>query len=167
LDFADKFFCLQKIRKEKIKFKAMTPVPTSEMLDELAVDVMDLQSILVEESKTKHKQLIRKYLDKIYTTKRKYSPVPEFEQGKDEEAHKNNLINALIFRTRLVQRITTTDIQGALLRLNCHHRLLHLLLHQLLAHPASAPQAREEVSSIDRISHRWMSLGKIHEREIQ
>lgn len=58
----------------------MAPVPMSEMLDELAVDVMDLQSQLAEESRSKHKQLIRKMLDKVFMSK-KYSPIPEFENG--------------------------------------------------------------------------------------
>lgn len=61
----------------------MAPVAMSEMLDELAVDVMDLQSLLAEESKTKHKQLIRKMLDKTFMS-RKYLPIPEFENGKKE-----------------------------------------------------------------------------------
>ncbi len=59
----------------------MARIPLSEMLDELAVDVMDLQTQIAEESRTKHKQLIRKYLDKVYMNK-KYLPIPEFENGK-------------------------------------------------------------------------------------
>lgn len=59
----------------------MAPVPMIEMLDELAVDVMDLQSQLAEESKIKHKQLIRKMLDKVFMSN-KYLPIPEFENGK-------------------------------------------------------------------------------------
>lgn len=59
----------------------MAPVPMNEMLDELAVDVMDLQSQMAEESKTKHKQIIRKMLDKVFMSK-KYLPVNEFESGK-------------------------------------------------------------------------------------
>lgn len=59
----------------------MSPVPQSEMLDELAVDVMDLQSQMADESnKTKHKQMIRKMIDKNFTSN-KYQPVPEFEKG--------------------------------------------------------------------------------------
>lgn len=59
----------------------MAPVPMLEMLDELAVDVMDLQSQLAEEPKIKHKQLIRKMLDKVFMSK-KYQSIPEFEKGK-------------------------------------------------------------------------------------
>lgn len=61
----------------------MAPIPISEMLDELAVDVMDLQSQLAEESKSKHKQLIRKMLDKVFMSK-KYLAVPEFEKGESK-----------------------------------------------------------------------------------
>lgn len=61
--------------------KNMAPIPLVELIDELAVDVMDLQTKLSEESKVKHKDIIRKMLDKIYTNK-KYSPIPEFEKGK-------------------------------------------------------------------------------------
>jgi hypothetical protein len=64
----------------------MAPVPMNEMLDELAVDVMDLQTLLSEESKIKHKQLIRKMLDKVFMSK-KYLPIPEFEKG--ELTYKN------------------------------------------------------------------------------
>lgn len=60
----------------------MSPVPQSEMLDELAVDVMDLQSQMADESnKSKHKQMIKKMIDKNFTSK-KYQPIPEFEKGK-------------------------------------------------------------------------------------
>lgn len=59
----------------------MAPVPMSEMLDELAVDVMDLQSLIADKPKTMHKQLIRKTLDKTFMNG-KYLPVPEFEAGK-------------------------------------------------------------------------------------
>lgn len=58
----------------------MAPIPMAELIDELAVDVMDLQTQLAEESKVKHKEIIRKMLDKIYTNK-KYLPIPEFEKG--------------------------------------------------------------------------------------
>jgi len=60
----------------------MSPVPQSEMLDELAVDVMDLQSQMADESnKSKHKQMIKKMIDKNFTSN-KYQPIPEFEKGK-------------------------------------------------------------------------------------
>jgi len=59
----------------------MSPVPQSEMLDELAVDVMDLQSQMADESnKSKHKQMIKKMIDKNFTGN-KYQPIPEFEKG--------------------------------------------------------------------------------------
>lgn len=60
----------------------MAPVPHNEMLDELAVDVMDAQSQMADEgNKSKHKQIIRKMIDKNQTLK-KYQAVPEFETGK-------------------------------------------------------------------------------------
>lgn len=59
----------------------MAPVPISEMLDELAVECMDLQVALAEEpNKTKHVDLIRKQIDKIIS-KEKFLPIPEFEEG--------------------------------------------------------------------------------------
>lgn len=59
----------------------MAPIPNNEMLDELAVDCMDLQSEIASESdKNKHPDLIRNTLKKIIETS-KYKPLPEFEQG--------------------------------------------------------------------------------------
>jgi hypothetical protein len=59
----------------------MAPIPNNEMLDELAVDCMDLQSeIASEPDKNKHSDLIRKTLKKIIDSN-KYDPLPEFEQG--------------------------------------------------------------------------------------
>jgi hypothetical protein len=60
----------------------MAPVPHGEMLDELAVDVMDLQSAMADEgNKSKHKQMIRKMIDKNFTAQ-KYQAIPEFDGGK-------------------------------------------------------------------------------------
>lgn len=60
----------------------MAPVPTAEMLDELAVECMDLQVAIAEDpNKSKHKELIRKMIDRI-TTSNKFQAVPEFEDGK-------------------------------------------------------------------------------------
>jgi hypothetical protein len=56
-------------------------VPQNEMLDELAVDVMNVQCEMAEESnKLKHQQLIRNLIDKNFTSK-KYQSIPEFENG--------------------------------------------------------------------------------------
>lgn len=58
----------------------MAPISNAEMLDELAVECMDLQVALAEESnKSKHKDLIRKTIDKIVN---KFQSIPEFEDGK-------------------------------------------------------------------------------------
>lgn len=60
----------------------MTPIPNSEMLDELAVECMDLQVALAEEpNKAKHPDIIRKTIDKIITGN-KFSSIPDFEEGK-------------------------------------------------------------------------------------
>lgn len=60
----------------------MAPVPTSDMLDELAVECMDLQVAMAEEpNKTRHVDLIRKMIDRMTTTN-KFQPIPEFEEGK-------------------------------------------------------------------------------------
>lgn len=59
----------------------MAPIPNIEMLDELAVECMDLQVALTEEpNKPKHKDLIRKVIDKIVISN-KFQPIPEFEEG--------------------------------------------------------------------------------------
>ena len=58
----------------------MAPIPNSETLDDLAVEIMDLQVALAGESnKTKHVDLIRKSLNR---TRTKFQSVPEFEDGK-------------------------------------------------------------------------------------
>lgn len=60
----------------------MALVPHNEMLDELAVDVMDLQSQIADEgNKSKHNQMIRKMIDKNFNAS-KYQPIPEFDGGK-------------------------------------------------------------------------------------
>lgn len=60
----------------------MAPIPNNEMLDELAVECMDLQVALAEEpNKTKHKDLISKVIDRIVTSN-KFEPIPDFEEGK-------------------------------------------------------------------------------------
>lgn len=60
----------------------MTPVPQNEMLDELAVDVMDIQSQMADESNSsKHKSMIKKMIDKNFVNK-KYQSIPEFDKGK-------------------------------------------------------------------------------------
>ena len=60
----------------------MAPIPNIEMLDELAVECMDLQVALAEEpNKNKHKDLIRKMIDKIISSN-KFQSIPEFEEGK-------------------------------------------------------------------------------------
>lgn len=60
----------------------MAPIPNNEMLDELAVECMDLQVALAEETnKSKHKDLIRKMIDKIASSN-KFQAIPEFEEGK-------------------------------------------------------------------------------------
>lgn len=60
----------------------MAPVPTNEMLDDLAVEVMDLQVALAEETnKAKHPELIRKSIVKNFN---KFSSVPDFDEGTRE-----------------------------------------------------------------------------------
>lgn len=60
----------------------MAPTPNTEMLDELAVECMDLQVALAEEpNKSKHKELIRKMIDKIISNN-KFQSIPEFDDGK-------------------------------------------------------------------------------------
>lgn len=60
----------------------MAPISNSEMLDELAVECMDLQVALAEEAnKSKHKSLIRKTIDKIISGN-KFQSIPEFDDGK-------------------------------------------------------------------------------------
>lgn len=60
----------------------MAPIPSNEMLDELAVECMDLQVALAEEpNKAKHKDFIRKMIDRIVSGK-KFQPIPEFDDGK-------------------------------------------------------------------------------------
>lgn len=60
----------------------MAPISNAEMLDELAVECMDLQVALAEESnKSKHKDLIRKTIEKIVSGN-KFQSIPEFEDGK-------------------------------------------------------------------------------------
>lgn len=59
----------------------MATYSNTEMLDELAVEVMDLQVAMSEESnKTKHKELITKTIDKIISSN-KFQPIPDFEDG--------------------------------------------------------------------------------------
>lgn len=59
----------------------MAPVQMSDMLDELAVECMDLQVAMSEEpNKTRHVDLIRKMIDRMTTTN-KFQPIPEFEEG--------------------------------------------------------------------------------------
>lgn len=61
----------------------MAPVPTSDMLDELAVECMDLQVAMAEDATntTRNADLIRKMIDRITSTN-KFQPIPEFEEGK-------------------------------------------------------------------------------------
>lgn len=60
----------------------MSPVPQNEMLDELAIIAMDLQVALAEETnRNKKKELILKSVEKIMK-ENKFSPIPEFEEGK-------------------------------------------------------------------------------------
>lgn len=60
----------------------MAPLSNLEMLDDLAVECMDLQVAIAEETnKSKHKDLIRKTIDKIVTGG-KFQAIPEFEDGK-------------------------------------------------------------------------------------
>jgi hypothetical protein len=60
----------------------MAPIPNSEMLDELAVIVMDMQVELSEETIKGNvpakKEIIRKMIE---TTAQKFSPIPEFDDG--------------------------------------------------------------------------------------
>jgi hypothetical protein len=57
----------------------MAPISNSEMLDELAVECMDLQVAMAEEpNKAKHPDLIRKT---IASCSNKFSPIPDFDEG--------------------------------------------------------------------------------------
>lgn len=61
----------------------MAPLQNNEMLDELAVECMDLQVLIVEEAnKSKHKDLVKNTIDRIITGKR-FQRIPDFEDGKN------------------------------------------------------------------------------------
>lgn len=72
----------------------MAPVPTSEMLDELAVECMDLQVAMAEDAtnKTKHADLIRKMIDRVTSTN-KFLPIGEFEEGETSTLLDRHLLN--------------------------------------------------------------------------
>lgn len=60
----------------------MATFTNTEMLDELAVECMDLQVAIGEEpNKAKHKELITRTINKIITSN-KFQPIPDFEDGK-------------------------------------------------------------------------------------
>jgi thiol-disulfide isomerase/thioredoxin len=99
----------------------MSPVAQSEMLDELAVDVMDLQSQMAEEgNKNKHKTMIRKMIDRNCTAN-KYQPIPEFEKDLDWF----NVSKALTFKEHLTGYVTIIDF-FTYCCINCLHILPQL-----------------------------------------
>lgn len=62
----------------------MAPIPNTEMLDELAVECMDLQVAMAEEpDKSKHQAMVTRMISRIVGTNHpKFQPIPDFEEGK-------------------------------------------------------------------------------------
>lgn len=59
----------------------MALISNNEMLDELAVECMNLQVALVEETnKAKHPEIIQRTIDKIIIGN-KFEKIPDFEEG--------------------------------------------------------------------------------------